>query len=501
MTALYSLILCVLSAGAPPTPDHVGAVAPFLDGRTVAVCHFDLSALDVAALAARVEALDRVDPRVLAEPKRELASLRKELVRSGARDLFVVVSLADVPEEPPFVVVPLGKGVDAPTLLARLGRARFFQGPLRPEKIGSAIVAGTAPVRRRLRALKPTKRPDVARALSATRGVVQVVVVPPTDSARIIEEVMPTLPEVVGGGPVKPLVRGVRWLSVSLEKPPKLAVRFTLQATDADAARTWHDFLARLTKELAANESLQKRVPGLGRLLPLLLPKPDGDRLTLTLTEKDLAALAPLLTRVRAKAERDLASRRLNRVLAALLRYESAHKHFPASALYSKGGRPLLSWRVALLPYLGEAALYKEFNLDEPWDSPHNKKLLKKMPEAYRPLAPKLAAAQQTTILAPVGEATMFSGRRGLRIVDVPDGVSRTIFLIDADDAHAVEWTRPEDLKYDPKDPFHGLSARYGKVYLVGFVDGSVQFLPASIRRETLRALFTRNGGEAVDYP
>ena len=55
--------------------------------------------------------------------------------------------------------------------------------------------------------------------------------------------------------------------------------------------------------------------------------------------------------------------------------------------LYSKDGKPLHSWRVLILPQLDENTHYKEFRLDEPWDSPHNLPLLQRMPRVYA--APK----------------------------------------------------------------------------------------------------------------
>ena len=45
--------------------------------------------------------------------------------------------------------------------------------------------------------------------------------------------------------------------------------------------------------------------------------------------------------------------------------------------------RPLLSWRVAILPDLGERELYEQFHLDEPWNSPHNLVLVGRMPKVY----------------------------------------------------------------------------------------------------------------------
>jgi hypothetical protein len=187
--------------------------------------------------------------------------------------------------------------------------------------------------------------------------------------------------------------------------------------------------------------------------------------------------------------------------LRAVHDYEGKHGTFPAHASYDKEGKPLLSWRVHLLPFLGEEKLYKEFKLDEPWDSPHNKKLLARMPAVYRPASEKLAGQQRTTYLAPLGEQTMFPGRRGVRVAEVADGTSRTVLLVDVADEKAVEWTRPADLPVEEKDPHRGLSTRHGGQLLLGMADGSVHFLPGTAAPQSLWALFTRAGGEVPDLP
>ena len=70
-------------------------------------------------------------------------------------------------------------------------------------------------------------------------------------------------------------------------------------------------------------------------------------------------------------------------IMIAMWNFESANKHLPPAAICDKNGKPLLSWRVAILPYLDENKLYKQFHLDEPWDSPHNLPLAAKMPDIY----------------------------------------------------------------------------------------------------------------------
>src|SRR3954451_7149194 len=88
---------------------------------------------------------------------------------------------------------------------------------------------------------------------------------------------------------------------------------------------------------------------------------------------------------------------------------------------------------------------------------------------------PKLAADGKTTYLAPVHKEAIFTGDpQGLRIANITDGTSNTVLLADAADANAVTWTKPDDLKLDPKDPAKGLGTRFGDYYLFLFADGSV---------------------------
>ncbi len=75
----------------------------------------------------------------------------------------------------------------------------------------------------------------------------------------------------------------------------------------------------------------------------------------------------------------------LKQIGLAMHNYESTFGTFPPAYIADKAtGKPLLSWRVAILPFLEQDALYKQFHLDEPWDSAHNKTLIARMPPVYR---------------------------------------------------------------------------------------------------------------------
>ena len=170
----------------------------------------------------------------------------------------------------------------------------------------------------------------------------------------------------------------------------------------------------------------------------------------------------------------------------------------PASA--GPDGRPLLSWRVHILPYLDQAALFQQFHLDEPWDSPHNRALIDKMPAVYRHPFSK-AEPGRTNYLLPVGNGAAFSPDKPTMFQDISDGVSNTIMVVEADDQHAAIWTKPDDWAFDPADPTKGLGRFYPSDPLAAFFDGSVQPLdwpqtPDDLRR--LRALITCADGEVV---
>ncbi len=156
-----------------------------------------------------------------------------------------------------------------------------------------------------------------------------------------------------------------------------------------------------------------------------------------------------------------------------------------------------------ILPYIEQDALYKEFHLDEAWDSPHNKALIARMPPPYRCPAESddLAGQGKTRYLTPRGKATIFPGSELIKLRDVTDGTSNTIMVVEADDANAVVWTRPDDWNVDAETAMSGLflghaASEVGSNF--GFADGSVRFLKERIKPATLRALLSRNGGEII---
>jgi prepilin-type processing-associated H-X9-DG protein len=186
----------------------------------------------------------------------------------------------------------------------------------------------------------------------------------------------------------------------------------------------------------------------------------------------------------------------LKKLAQALDKYHAAHGHFPPAARFDKDGRALLSWRVELLPFLGEEALYRRFKLDEPWDSLHNKKLLKDMPAVFTSLYNWDPG--KTRFQGFAGKGTLFDGKEGVRKSDVTDGLADTILLVQVSSSRAVYWTKPADLSYAADQPLPAVSGPFEGGFNALFADGSVRFIRQETRPETLRAWITRNGGEKI---
>ncbi|HEX4147295.1 MAG TPA: DUF1559 domain-containing protein [Pirellulales bacterium] len=214
-----------------------------------------------------------------------------------------------------------------------------------------------------------------------------------------------------------------------------------------------------------------------------------------------VAMLMPAIQAAGGVGSRHHSMNNLKQISLAMLNEESARKRFPAAAICDKGGKPLLSWRVKLLPYLGEAELYSQFHLDEPWDSPNNKPLAARVPAAY--VNPRLGDLEGKTVyLVPTGKETIFSDDKGTLLRQITDGLSKTILVVEVDADHAVPWTKPEDLAVDENKPDAGLArAPDNGAFVVGFADGSVLALPGDTDPATLWSFFTRAGGEAVIRP
>jgi len=261
---------------------------------------------------------------------------------------------------------------------------------------------------------------------------------------------------------------------------------------------------------------------GLGGMnqLDQLLNKPpikrDGNDLTATVTiPKELTQMSalsvpvamglllPAVQKVREAAARSQGMNNLKQIALAFHNYESAYGTLPTD-IYSKDGKPLLSWRVAILPYMEQDNLGRRFKMDEPWDSDNNKKLIAMMPKFYMVANAKNPVAGKTYYQGFVSKKgamprSLFSEDSTVKstFVNITDGTSNTIMVAEA--AEAVDWSKPADMPFDAKKPLPRLGGHSTGGFNVAMCDGSVRFIRDTINPKTLLALITINGGEVAN--
>lgn len=259
------------------------AVAPFLDETTVAVVRLDVSRMPAEAVAGKVMSMiPELGPEV-SKISEHVKPMQTAFVQAGGRDVYVVVSLTDLYMDPGFVVVPLADGANAEAVSELLGRVCEAR-----QRIGGALVGGRPTTLQRLAQLQPDARSDLEAALAAAGdAALAAVLLPPKYSGRVIEEMLPTLPKEIGGGPSRTLTQGLRWAALSVDAVPQATVRLVIQSQDAAAARALRDKWIEVLGLLVKDETVRRELPPLAVAAEFLQPNVQQDRVVLSFDEQD----------------------------------------------------------------------------------------------------------------------------------------------------------------------------------------------------------------------
>jgi hypothetical protein len=315
--------------------------------------------------------------------------------------------------------------------------------------------------------------------------------------------------------PFKPLLEvQSATLVADLDKEARVDLRLNFSgATEAEegekavkaAVQMARQFLAQGMKELAKDEEdapILRAVKQLDATLKAVPVQRGGSSVRVSLQHPVAVDDAEaVVARVRQAAQRITSANNLKNIGLALHDYHDTYLMFPPAAIHSKDGKPLLSWRVAILPYIEQAQLYSEFHLNEPWDSAHNKKLLPRMPKVYAPVVSGKTKDPYATFYQVFnGKGAIFDGKQQLTLTQITnaDGTSFTLLAVEA--GEAVPWTKPEDIRYDPDKPLPKLGGHLpGKTFIALFADGSVRNIRKTTKEKTVRAMITWAGGETIE--
>jgi beta-lactamase regulating signal transducer with metallopeptidase domain len=223
-----------------------------------------------------------------------------------------------------------------------------------------------------------------------------------------------------------------------------------------------------------------------------------------------LLALGPAINAAREAARRTQSSNNLKQIALAALMYADKVGALPPAVVYGKSADPALnstgddagnvprSWRVELMPFVGHAELYKQYRLDQPWDSEANRKVLAQMPDVFR--APEDApGSTNASYFALTGPGTVFDGREGTKFTEIRDGSSQTLLFVEA--KRPIPWTKPEDIAYDPDGALPPLGGWRAANFVIAMCDGSVPLFGTPVDEKLLKALIGIADGQAVQLP
>ena len=222
------------------------------------------------------------------------------------------------------------------------------------------------------------------------------------------------------------------------------------------------------------------------------------------------ALLIPAIQAARESARQAQCMNHLKMIGLAFHNYHDTWKCFPPAYIADANGKPMHSWRVLILPYMEQRALYEQYRFDEPWDSPHNRALAGRMPPQYRCPSDSANPGTQTSYAVIVhpkadfgGPTPTFLADRSTRMRDIVDGTSNTVLVVEVAGA-GIDWMEPRDL--DSTQMSYGINDGSGRGIQCGhpgracvlFCDGSVNRVSQTVDPEVLKGLVSRDGQEVV---
>ncbi len=223
-----------------------------------------------------------------------------------------------------------------------------------------------------------------------------------------------------------------------------------------------------------------------------------------------MAALTlPAVSSAREAAQRSQCQNNLKQIGLAMHNYHDAYKCFPPAVITDDTGRPMQSWRTAILPFMEQQSLFDQYDSNEPWDSPKNRPLGDVAIPAYH-CPDDTSPPTQTSyvmIVVPQGTGQPLSignePNRVTKAADVKDGLSNTILVVEVCDS-GIAWSEPRDMTLDElragvnAPGANGIRSHHPGGACVLLADGSVRFLSETMDMELLRILAEMNDGQAV---
>ena len=461
----------------------------YLESTTVAVVQLDLARVDLPATAKFVQTNfpGMFNAQTINGIQLAAGGIVQSLRGAGVTKVYATLSTLEITRGHLALIIPCTKPeavrVPLDSILAMV-----------PESLGykihvnnDSIIVATDSVWQRFSKTPKAERNDLSNALDQVASSSVGIVINVREELR--SEMVDAFPErLPTGWPVafspKALMEDVVTLQIAIQTPP--GVQATLSANCRDPKAT--------TRVSAlANEAIEK----LG-LVSLKCTATDKQARVSSGGDEFIAMIRDITKSGRSSAAEMQQGNNLKQVGIAVHNFYSAYDGLPPRMTVSEKKTPLLSWRVFLLPFLAQQALYNEFHLDEPWDSPHNLKLVDRIPPCYQSLQFPDLQLGRTLVQAPLIPGSAWDGNTNqvMTFQDITDGTSETICFVVAPKSKAVAWTKPDDLTLGVDTLVTDLFGDRDFIE-VAFFDSSVRRLERKIDVNSLKVYLTHAGGEA----
>ena len=213
-------------------------------------------------------------------------------------------------------------------------------------------------------------------------------------------------------------------------------------------------------------------------------------------------SLAPTIAQL--KARRDIAAckQNLKRIALALNAYAVDYGTYPPPITFDATGKKMHSWRVLILPYLGEKRLYERYDLSKPWDAIENSMMQASIPDVYvSPANSKAGIVGESNYMLLTGPRTLFPAAGPFSPVNIGDGPENTLLVVETNNT-TIPWTEPADLDVTtiaaPVGALNGIGGTHQGGATVVFADGEPGWLPSDANKNVIDALVSPSGGEGI---
>ena len=488
--ALAFLIMVTSWKGVSVEAAHRDDVLKSLPSGAVLVAWLDISKVEVEETLAfmQEQGMIRTDPKM----SQQVAAMQDALKQLGVTRVYYASNLNDLPEMRGRLIVPSSNPQATQLLLGSLAQGLGGSAALEFKTEGEITVGTPAGSVQGTGNGEPEA--ELLASLQANESDHGVVFATPPQVSMTL---LGILRSSVAGENVSEMARmatvlaELRSLSLEATIPPS-SFELCVKNKSAAAAGNLAEYL---------NEQVEKKIP---KLAADLSWSSDGMNTVLSAnsaeaTAKRLAAAKRLFS-----VRSGVTANSMKQIALAMHNYAAANNHLPPQCIVDKDGNRLLSWRVLILPYLDQKNLYKQFHLNEPWDSEHNLKVAATVPFPYASaenLTQKVngVSLPLTQMVAPLTKDSAF-GRPGgpMRFRNFMDGTSNTIWFVETTPQNAVPWTKPVDLPIDTAKPTKSIAGD-NDGFFYSRVDGSVGYVSSETSDKVINALITIDGGEVID--